>query len=133
VSAADRPPADTLELLALFHYAVGALAGMLSLVPALFLFVNISLTDPAVEATVRTQAQSALHGAAVAGAVGALVAGLLLGALLVWAGRCLADRRRWGLCRAAAILSCLFVPIGTILGLVTLSMISRPDVRAEFA
>jgi hypothetical protein len=127
-----RDAADNLELLAYFHYAIGALAAMLALVPALYLFVNVSLADPAVEPTVRTQAAAAIHYGSIALAIGGLGGALGLGALLVGAGRCLQARRRWAFCRAAAIVGCLFLPLGTIVGAVTLGILSRPEVRAGF-
>ena len=128
----SRAPDDALDVLAYFHYAVGALAAMLALLPALYLFVNISLSDPAVEPTVRTQAAAALHFGAIALAVVAIAAGLGIGALLAGAGRCLQLRRRWAFCRAASIVGCLFLPFGTILGATTLGILLRPEVRARF-
>lgn len=127
-----RPADDSLDLLAYFHFAVGALSGMLALVPGLFLFVNYSLTDAAVEPGVRAQATSALRFGPVAFALCALAAGLLVCALLVAEGFLLKARRRWAFCRAASLVGCLFVPLGTILGAATLGLLNKPEVRAEF-
>jgi hypothetical protein len=55
------------------------------------------------------------------------------GALTLWGGRCLATRRRLNVARVAALVVCLFVPIGTILGAVTWSILQRPEVRARFS
>lgn len=129
---AERPPDDSLDVLAYFHFAVGALSGMLSLIPAVYLFVNQSLVDPAVEASVRVQAADSLRFAMVAFALVALVCGFGIGALLVAAGRCLQLRRRWAFCRAASIVGCLFIPLGTILGAITLGLLTRPEVKAQF-
>ncbi len=128
----ERDPDDVLDLLAYFHYAIGACAGMLALVPAVYLFVSATLADPAVEATVRADATHALRFAAVAFALFALLCGLGICSLLVAAGRFLQSRRRWAFCRAASIVGCLFIPLGTILGAITLEILTRPGVREQF-
>ena len=105
---------------------------MVSLIPAVYLFVYQSLVDPAVEATVRVEATDALRFAMVAFALVALVCGLGICALLIAAGRFLQLRRRWAFCRAASIVGCLFIPLGTILGAITLGLLTRPEVRQQF-
>jgi hypothetical protein len=129
----SRPAGEALDLLAYFHYAVGAMAAMLALVPALYLFVYWTLADPTIEPGLRAEAVAALRLASLATATIALVGGLGLGLVLAWAGRCLRERRRWAFCRGAALAGCLFVPFGTILGAVTLASLTRPDVRATFS
>lgn len=58
---------------------------------------------------------------------------LLLGlALNVVAARSLRTRRRWMLCAVVAGLNCLQFPVGTVLGVFTLVVITRTDVRASF-
>ena len=57
----------------------------------------------------------------------------LLGlALNVLVARSLQTRRRWLLCAVVSGLNCLQVPLGTVLGVFTLVVINRPDVRAAF-
>jgi hypothetical protein len=128
-----RDPSEVLDPLALFHYALAAFAAMVALVPALLLFVSYNLADPAVESTMRSGAERALGWATVALAGFVLLAGFAYAALLVVAGGALRQRKRWALCRAAALVSCLFLPFGTILGALTLVVLSRDDVRARFS
>ncbi len=44
--------------------------------------------------------------------------------------RSLPTRKRRGLCLAMAAITCLFFPFGTILGILTLIVLSRPSVKA---
>ena len=129
----DRDPGDALDVLAYFHFAIGALAAMVSLIPAVYLFVSYSLIDPATEPSAGVQAGESLPFAVVALAILALACGLGTGALLAAAGRFLQLRRRWAFCRAASIVGCLFVPFGTLLGATTLVILTRPEVRQQFS
>lgn len=52
--------------------------------------------------------------------------------LITYAGRCIRERRDWHTCRAIGLLQLLIVPLGTLLGLATFSVLSRPDVRTAF-
>ncbi len=47
-------------------------------------------------------------------------------------GRNLAARRSHTFCFVMAVISCLSVPLGTILGIFTLVVLSRPSVKASF-
>jgi MFS family permease len=62
-----------------------------------------------------------------------VLGGLTLAAFVAYAGRCLSQQRRYLLCMIVAGLACLFTPIGTILGVFTLVVLLRPQVKAAFA
>jgi hypothetical protein len=61
-----------------------------------------------------------------------VVLGATVGGLTIWAGRCLAQRKRYTLCFAMACVSCLSVPLGTALGVFTIIVLQRPTVKAMF-
>jgi len=52
--------------------------------------------------------------------------------LLYIAGRFLGERSHYTYCFVIAILSCLSFPLGTVLGVFTLVVLSRPSVKARF-
>ncbi|QDU97301.1 hypothetical protein [Lignipirellula cremea] len=64
------------------------------------------------------------------------VTGVLLGSLHValsfLVARCLSRQNRYGFCQVVAALNCLVVPVGTILAIFTLVVLSRGGVRALF-
>lgn len=131
-SADPAAQADELNVLSYFHYAMGILVGMLALVPGVFLFTARELAPRSGETLVLTD------GARATGAVTTLLVALLItagiatGALIGWGGRCLARRRRWRVCVVTSFVACLFVPLGTLLGGITLSYLTRREIRALF-
>jgi hypothetical protein len=58
--------------------------------------------------------------------------GLGSAALLYFAGRFLRERRHYTFCFVIAVLTCLAFPLGTVLGIFTLIVLSRPGVKASF-
>lgn len=129
--APPRDPAESLDFLAMAHYAVAALWAMVSIVPLIWVYVGFELAQASgLHAPGETPETPSRLVATLAAA--ALVAGFAGGAVTLWGGRCLATRRRLRVALAAALVTCLFVPFGTFLGLATWSILQRPEVRSRF-
>ncbi len=62
----------------------------------------------------------------------ALLAAEVTAALTLYAGRCLAKREKKSWIQVAAALNCLSIPIGTVLGVFTFIVLSRPTVALLF-
>lgn len=127
---------EELSVLAYFHYAMGLLIAMVALVPGVFVFTGsaIAARDAAGgNRVVLTEGAQATATLTTVLALMLVALGVLVGALVVYGGRGLARRRNWRLCFLTSCLVCLFVPLGTLLGVITLSYLSRPAVRALFA
>jgi hypothetical protein len=123
---------EHLQFLSMFFYAVGALAAMVSLVPALALFVAVSLRQPGEPLAIALAERLGLATAAIlAGAL--LFAGFVLFVLMARAGLMLRRCRNHRYCLAVAWAACLFVPIGTVLGAITIPILQRPATRRLFA
>ncbi len=56
----------------------------------------------------------------------------VVAALQIWAGVSVRRRKHHVLCIVAAALSCLFVPIGTVVGVCGLLVLARPSVARRF-
>jgi len=52
--------------------------------------------------------------------------------LLTLAGRCLQQRRWYGFCFVMACVQCASVPIGTVIGVLTIIVLVKPEVQALF-
>lgn len=65
--------------------------------------------------------------------VGFLVIGLTLAALKWSAARRIEQRRSLVFCQVVAAVSCLEIPYGTVLGVLTFIVLARPSVRRLFA
>ena len=62
-----------------------------------------------------------------------LFAGILLFALMARAGLLLRRCENYRFCLAVAWAACLFVPIGTVLGAITIPILKRPATQRLFA
>lgn len=122
---------EHLQFLSMFYFAVGALAAMLSLVPALALFVAVSLRSPGGPIPLALAERLGLPWAgAAAGAL--LVGGFVFFALMARTATLLRQCRSYRFCLAVAWVACLFVPVGTILAAVTLPILQREATRKLF-
>ena len=122
-----------LDLLGIFHYVVAGISALCSLIPVIHLAMGLAMVtgqfphkpgepDPAMFGWIFV----VLGG-------GFIAAGLAFSALLAYAGRCLRRRRRYTFCMVMAAISCAFMPFGTVLGVFTLVVLTRPSVKPLFA
>lgn len=123
---------DSFQVLGYFHVALGFMIGMVSLLPALMVWIGRSIAEPAPEGYVYTEGAraTALAGNVVAGA--ALLVGLVAAFVVVAGGIRLGRRTHWRYCIFSSALLCLFVPFGTLLGGLTLARLLDPKTRAIF-
>ncbi|MBS1797066.1 MAG: hypothetical protein JSS81_24780 [Acidobacteria bacterium] len=125
---------EHLRLLAIFYYI---LAG-LTLFPVLFGFIYLlfGILFGVVLSSVPQKAgepPAALFGGIFAGVGFVLIAIFAtLGLLILKAGRNLSKKTGYTFCFAIGCLICLWMPLGTILGVFTLIALSRDSVKALF-
>jgi hypothetical protein len=130
--AATNEDLEHLKLLSTFHYLAALLLALFSLVPLFHLLAGMTMVRWSA-----AKPEEALP-AIIAGGCLATLAGLwmLIGlssaACLALAGRFLARRIHHPFCLAVAGVSCLFMPVGTVLGVFTLLVLLRPSVRDLF-
>ena len=125
---------DHLRYLQMGHFAVAAIAGLFSCMPVMHIVVGIGLI---------TGSDTFFKGGTggpppfvgwmflVAGSV-FFLAGWTLTVLMIVAGKAIARRKRHGFCVLVAVLSCLLIPFGTILGIFSLVTLNRPSVKSLF-
>jgi hypothetical protein len=123
---------EHLQFLSMFFYAVGALAAMLTLIPALGLFLAAEMQQPGEPLPFALAERLGLPVAAALAAT-LFASGLILFALMTRAGMLLRSCRNYRFCLAVAWAACLFVPIGTLLGGLTISILKRPATQRLFA
>ena len=122
---------EHLKILSIFHYVLAAIVALIGCIPLIHFVLGAGLASG-------TLGDGPEEGAAVVGCFFmAVAAGLILFAwgyaiCLVFAGRFLADRRNYTFCLVVAGIACLFMPIGTVLGVFTILVLLRPSVRARF-
>ncbi len=123
---------EHLQFLSMFYFAVGALAAMTSIIPALGLFLAASVREPGEPLPFVLAERLGLPASATLTGL-LLAAGLALFVLMARAGFLLARCRSYRFCLAVAWAACIFVPIGTVLGAITIPILLRPATQRLFA
>ena len=121
---------EHLRLLTIFHYVFAGITALFSCFPIIHVVIGILMLSGKMG-----------HGQNPPRAVGFifLIAGLFI-ILLGWAlagcmflvGRNLAARKNYTFCFVAAAIECIFVPIGTVLGVFSILVLQRPSVKTLF-
>jgi hypothetical protein len=126
---AGSDPGDELMVFGYFHIALGAMIGMVALVPAVYLAIGRELQDVDLQ-------RDATGASVLANSVGLsltlTVIGMAAAAVVTWGGARMLRRRGWRSCVFSSIVGCLFFPLGTLLGGITLSRLFDPDLRGAF-
>lgn len=126
-----------LRLLSVFYYVVGGLAALFSLFPVFHLVFGIAMITGELDTGDASGAAgdpmtSFMGWFFVLFALGWIALGLTFAACLVFAGRFLARQQRYTYCLVVAGLACMFVPFGTVLGVLTIIVLMRLSVQELF-
>ena len=126
---------EHLRILSVAHYVVGPLAALWAFPTAFVFGVGAVVFGSGLLSLAFTPADP--HWAAGGGllaviGVGILAVGIALPVCVVLAGWFLARHRHHGFCLGVAVVLCVFVPVGTALGVLTLVVLLRPSVKALF-
>ena len=127
---------EHLRLLAIFHYVVAGMAALFACFPLIHL--TIGLVFIFAPEKMQPQHPNDVEVMRLVGSIFVAVASVVI--LMGWtlatcvflAGRNLARRRRYTFCLVMAAIMCIFVPFGTVLGVITLIVLMRPSVKPLF-
>lgn len=122
---------EHLRTLSICHYVLAGLAVLGGCFPLLYVGLGIMALNGALNSG--RQPPPPMMGWVFIGigVVGMLIAwGIAV--LLFIAGRNLVRHTHWTFCFVMACISCLQVPLGTVLGVFTIVVLSRPSVKALF-
>ncbi|HLG41761.1 MAG TPA: hypothetical protein VI643_00240 [Planctomycetota bacterium] len=123
---------EHLRLLSIFHYVYAGITAFCSSIPLLHVTIGIALLSGAIPESEKDSASLKVAGwmfVAIGGAI--VLLGWTFAVLLFMAARRLGSRRGKVFCTVVAALSCLHIPLGTVLGVFTLLVLSRPSVQAR--
>jgi hypothetical protein len=126
-----------LKIISIFHYVIGGMAALFACFPIFHFLVGLGML---VFSLVGFGEQGGLPFLPMAfvGAFFTLIAGsvMLLGwafaVCVILAGRFLALRKRYMFCLVMAGIACMFMPFGTVLGVLTIITLVQPVVRGWF-
>ena len=122
---------DHLRLLALFHYVVGGITAIFALFPLIHFTIGWFLLHAPPPKT--GEPPPAFIGYLfMAFGAGFFLLGECFAACVVVAGHCIRSRTRYWFVFVMACLQCAFFPFGTVLGVFTIVVLSRPSVKQLF-
>ena len=125
---------STLEVLAIAHYVYGALIAFIALV--MLLMATIGLMGFTLDGA--PGMHRGMGGMGGAGCIPSVFIGFVfllvvaMAAVNVLVGRWLKQRRQWMAIVVVSVLNALNVPLGTLLGVITIVVLVGDDVRAAF-
>jgi hypothetical protein len=123
---------EHLRILSILYYVLGGLQLLAGLVPLIWVVIGIAL--------VAAGASDASGGAppavmgfffiVIAGGISLLI--LALAACKFFTGYSLGQRKNYMFCFVIACLTCMWMPLGTLLGVFTIVVLMRPGVKEMF-
>jgi len=121
---------EHLKLLWIFHYVDAGMTAIFACIPFIHFFMGLALATGALP-DVDAEAQPiGIFIMVVAGLF--IVTGWTLAVLIAYAGRSLQTRKRYTYCLVMAGINCIFIPIGTVLGVFTIIVLMRDSVKEMF-
>ena len=121
---------EHLKLLAIFHYVVAGMTAIFACFPFIHFFMGLALATGALGATDAEARPVGIGLMVIAGLF--ILAGWTLAALIAYSGRSLQTRRRYTYCLVMAGVECIFMPVGTVLGVFTIIVLMRDTVKELF-
>ena len=128
----SQPPKDQehLRLLVIFHYIVGGLAALVACFPLFPLVLGLGMFFMSNSQPTKS---NELSPGCVAWMGGILfLVGQTLALSIYLVGRFLEQQKRYQFTFVLACIECLLFPFGTLLGVLTILMLSRPSVKQLF-
>ena len=125
---------DHLRLLSIFQYILATLLGLGGCFPVVYLLIGVMMMTGALPGISQQQdATMAVFGGIFMG-FGALAISLAwaLAFCVFLTGHYLARHSHYTFCVVIAAIECLFMPLGTILGVFTLIVLDRDSVKTLF-
>ncbi len=124
---------EHLRILSIFHYVVGGLTALFASFPIIHFLIGIFLIIAPEKIKSDGNPPPEVVGwifAILGGTI--VVLGWTLGVCIIVAGRFLARRRHYLFCLIIAGVECIFMPLGTVLGIFTILVLSRESVKEIF-
>ncbi len=118
-----------LKLLSIFHYVVGGLAFLFGLIPTIHLTIGTLMVSGKLGESGDQLPLEIVGTVLIVIALVWMLSAFVFGTLLIVSGRSLASQRRYTLSLVMAAIACAFIPFGTVLGVFTLLVLMKPEVR----
>jgi hypothetical protein len=122
-----------LKLLSIFYYVFAGLQALGVCGGAFYVLIGGAMTAAPVHSNDPNAPPPGLIGGMMMGMGGCIALFCIIwAAVTAYAGMCLGKQQRRTYCLVAAALTCISVPLGTVLGIFTFIVLARPSVMAIF-
>lgn len=122
-----------LDLLGIFHYVVGAIMGLFACFPIFHLIVGLAIMTGNFGPEGGMPGETRFMGLFFVVFAGTFILiGWGTAICVLLAGSRLKKRTNYTFCLVVAAVECMFMPFGTVLGVFTIVVLSRPSVKAMF-
>jgi hypothetical protein len=124
---------EHLKLLSIFHYIMGGLSALFGCIPIIHVVLGLFfLLSPHSFGPGPNQPPPFMGWLFMLLGGCFMLFGWTYAILVLFAGRCIAQRKHHTYCFIVACLECLWVPFGTCLGVFTILVLNRASVKALF-
>ena len=124
---------EHLRLLSIFHYVAAGLLAVFSMFPIIHLIIGIAMVTGQFEDGGRGDPPPEIFGwIFILIPAMFIVCGLVMACCVAIAGQRLGQYRSYTFCLVIAAIECMFMPIGTILGVFTIIVLVWPTVKELF-
>ena len=127
MGASDK---DTLHILAIFHYVIAGFIAIAACIPLVHFVMGVFLTAGGIAEKEPVLGIMGVTFTAVAGLI--ILIGWGFAVLVFLAGKNLDRQTKYQFCMIGAGVLCIFMPLGTILGVFTLVILQNDSVKALF-
>jgi hypothetical protein len=121
---------DHLRILSILHYVFGALSAFYCSFPLIHVTIGAFMISGAFPGVHEEDMIIGWCFVLIGGTI--VLAGWAFAGLVFFAGYSMSRRKRYMLCFLTACLSCMHVPLGTVLGIFTIIVLARPSVKEMF-
>ncbi|MGJ3243101.1 MAG: hypothetical protein ACFE0O_09130 [Opitutales bacterium] len=121
-----------LDMLATAHFWVGGLGVLFGLFPLIHLFIGLAILSGIMPNEGGDPPPDWFGLIFLAAGLFSFLFAQALAWCVIYSGRFLRERRRYTFSFVIACISCLSVPVGTVLGVLTIVVLSRESVKALY-
>jgi hypothetical protein len=121
---------DTLHLLSIFHFVMAGLIALVACIPLIHFALGLSMLVGGMAGEEPELGMVGGFFAMIAGAI--ILVGWGIAFVVFLAGKNLEKQQKYQLCLVAAAMLCVFMPLGTVLGVFTLVTLNNQSVKELF-
>ena len=122
-----------LNLLSIFHYVLGGMKFLFGFFPIIYVVIGMVMLLVPEKHGGHEEFPNVLFGGLMAAfGLGFTVVTWVMAVMMIIAGQKLSRHKSYMFCMVIACIECLSMPFGTILGVFTIILLSRPSVKELF-